>query len=407
MPGLWSSPVCLTVICFLSCSVAPSPAPSPAKDEVASGLQYGHLKTNITLACGKSPVRTPVVWRLNHSSALPWHQLTSNGSLILLQTDHSAQGDYSCYDNQGLLLHSLRLRLGYPPGPLSISCRVPNHTHVRCSWADSAETHLPAEYTASYGGKNQEEDDWRPCVVDASGKHCDINQPGFWQVTHVLRVTETNALGSQTTLILFKLYELLKPDPPESVEVGAVEGHPTRLQVSWGFPSSWPQSIAFPLIFHIRYRPQGSAYWSELFSEENQLTIYDALAGYVHQVEVRARDEVNQWTQWSEWSNSVFEQPWEDESTLAPTEEVFPEEFFPSETSPHFTKPETSTQRSHNPGFEDEGNLGLVVLLVLFSVVILSTVLSLVFVMWVKQRRQNQANKQELTSVVKMKSMPI
>lgn len=38
---------------------------------------------------------------------------------------------------------------------------------------------------------------------------------------------------------------------------------------------------------------------------------------------------------------------------------------------------------SHSdPSFEDEVNLGLVIVLVLFSVVILTTVLSLVFVMW-------------------------
>ncbi|XP_072309683.1 interleukin-11 receptor subunit alpha [Eucyclogobius newberryi] len=405
MPGLWSSPVCLTVICFLSWSLAPSRAQN-GKDEV-SGLQYGRLESNVTLACGKSPIRTPVVWHLNHSSELPWHQVTSNGSLILLQTDHSAQGDYSCYDNQGLLVHSLRLRLGYPPGELSISCRVPSHKHVRCSWADSTDTHLPSEYTASYGGNNQEEDGWRPCVVDASGKVCDIYHPGFWQVTHILQVTETNALGSSTTQAFFKLHELLKPDPPESVVVDSVEGYRTRLMVSWSFPSSWPQEDAFPLMFHVRYRPQGSSYWSELFSEEGQLTIFDALAGHVHQVEVRARDEFNQWTQWSEWSDPGFERPWEDDSTLRPTEEVFPEEFFPSEMIPVATKPATSTAKSQHPEYENEGSLGLVILLVLFSVVILSTVLSLAFVMWVKQRRRNQANKQELSSMVKMKSMSI
>uniref|UniRef100_A0A8C6UTH7 Fibronectin type-III domain-containing protein n=1 Tax=Neogobius melanostomus TaxID=47308 RepID=A0A8C6UTH7_9GOBI len=257
------------------------------------GLQFGCLKSNVTLACGKH--QTPVVWHFNHSSALPWHQVTSNGSLILLQTDHSAQGDYSCYDHQGLLVHSLTLRLGYPPGPLSISCRVPNHKHVRCSWADSVDTYLPAVYN--------DEDSWRPCVVDASGKHCDIDQPGFWQTTHILRVTETNALGDQTTLLLFKLYDLLKPDPPEYVTVDALEGHPTRLQVSWSFPSSWPQGIAFPLIFHIRYRPQESSYWSEVLSEESPLVIFDALAGHVHQVEVRAQDEVNQESHWSEWTD--------------------------------------------------------------------------------------------------------
>ncbi|KAJ0057716.1 hypothetical protein NL108_013594 [Boleophthalmus pectinirostris] len=399
MPGLWSSsPVCLTVICFLSWSLAPSRAQN-GKDEV-SGLEYGRLKSNVTLACGKSPIRTPVVWHFNHSSELPWHQVTSNGSLILLQTDHSAQGDYSCYDNQGLLVRSLRLRLGYPPGPLSISCRVPSHKHVLCSWADSADTNLPAQYTASYGSKNQEKE----CVVDASGKHCDIHLPGFWQIAHFLRVTETNALGSQSTIIFLKLHDLLKPDPPESVAAEAIEGYPTRLHVSWSFPSSWHEdSIAFPLTFQVRYRPQGSAYWSEMYSDESQIVIYDALMGHVHQVEVRARDEVNPSSHWSEWSAPVYVQPWEDDSTLEPTDEDVTPEIFPIST-----KPETSTARSHNhPQYEDDGNVGLVILLVLFSVVILSTVLSLVFVMWVKQRRRNQANKQELTSMVKMKSMSI
>lgn len=398
MPGLWSSPVCLTVICFLSWSLAPSRAQN-GRDEV-SGLQYGHLRSNVTLACGNSPVRTPVVWHLNHSSVLPWHQVTSNGSLILLQTDLSAQGDYSCYDQQGLLVHSLSLRLGYPPGPLNISCRVPSHTQFRCSWSSYKDTYLPAKYNASFG-------DSKPCAVDTSEKHCDIHQPGFWQVTHFLKVTETNALDSQTTILQFKLYELLKPDPPESVVVDTFEGHPTRLQISWSFPSSWPRDDAFPLTFHIRYRPQGSSYWSESFTDESPRIIFDALAGHVHEVEVRARDEVNQYSLWSEWSVPVLVTPWQDDLIPDPTEELHQEVFFPNGFFPPFTKPETSTAKSHNPAYEEEGNLGLVVLLVLFSVVIFTTVLSLVFVMWVKQRRRNQENKQELTSMVKMKSMSI
>lgn len=58
------------------------------------------------------PTRLPVIWRLNYSSALPWHKVTSDGALVLLHVDHSAQGNYSCYDNQGFLLHSVKLRLG-------------------------------------------------------------------------------------------------------------------------------------------------------------------------------------------------------------------------------------------------------------------------------------------------------
>lgn len=396
MPGPLSSPVCLTVIWFLSCSLHPSCA-QIWTDEV-SGVQYGRLDSNVTLACGTSHTGIPVVWHLNHNSALPWHKVTSDGSLVLLRADHSAQGNYSCYDDRGLLLHSVKLRLGHPPGLLGISCQVPNHTHVRCSWVDSVKTFLPAKYDASFRGTAQE---WRPCVVDVSRKLCDVYDPAFWQTIHTLRVTETNGLGSETTYYQFKLHELLKPDPPESVSARELEGYSKRLIVSWDFPASWPSHDAFPLIFHIRYRPLGSIYWSEIYSEESPVVIFDALASHLHQVQVRAHDEVNSESQWSEWSPLLQVKPWEVSTPDEPAEDPLPDLFLFS------TKPETSTAKSHNPVPEDEGSLGLVILLVLFSVVILTTVLSLIFVVWVRQRRRDHVTKQELTSMVKMKSMPI
>lgn len=59
-----------------------------------------------------SLTRLPVSWHLSHSAVLPWHQVTPNGSLVLLRVNHSAQGTYSCYDNSGRLLRSIKLRLG-------------------------------------------------------------------------------------------------------------------------------------------------------------------------------------------------------------------------------------------------------------------------------------------------------
>ncbi|XP_034751626.1 interleukin-11 receptor subunit alpha [Etheostoma cragini] len=396
MPGLLSSPVCLTVICFLSWSLRPSRAQIQTDEE--SAVQYGRLESNVTLACGKSQIMIPVVWHHNHSSVLPWHKVTSDGTLVLRHVNHSAQGNYSCYDNRGLLLHSVKLRLGHPPGLLSISCQVPNHTHVRCSWVDSVKTFLPAKYNASFRGNGQE---WRPCVVDVARKHCDVDHPAFWQTIHTLRISKTNALGSETTYVRFKLHELLKPDPPESVLVNELEGYPKRLIVSWNFPSSWPLHDAFPLMFQIRYRPLGSIYWSEVYSEESPVVIFDALAGYFHQVQLRARDEVNSESQWSEWSPLLLVRPWEESPTSESTE-------LPNIVFTFNTKPETPTANTHNPYHpEDEGNFGLVILLVLFSVVILTTVLSLIFVVWVRQRRHDHVTKQELTSMVKMKSMPI
>lgn len=52
--------------------------------------------------------------------------------------------------------------------------------------------------------------EWRPCVVDIARKHCDVDHPAFWQTIHTLRVTETNGLGSKTTLVRLKLHDLCK-----------------------------------------------------------------------------------------------------------------------------------------------------------------------------------------------------
>lgn len=57
---------------------------------------------------------------------------------------------------------------------------------------------------------------------------------------------------------------VVKPNPPESVSAKEVEGFPTRLRVTWDYPSSWPLENAFPLLFQIRYRPYGSKVWSQV-----------------------------------------------------------------------------------------------------------------------------------------------
>lgn len=49
----------------------------------------------------------------------------------------------------------------------------------------------------------------------------------------------------------------------------------------------------------------------QIYSEESPVVISDALAGHLHQVQVRARDEVNSESQWSEWSPLLLVRPWE------------------------------------------------------------------------------------------------
>lgn len=49
-------------------------------------------------------------WRFNGSLVPPWQ--THEGLLTLLNTTHSMEGNYSCHDERGTLLQSIKLRLG-------------------------------------------------------------------------------------------------------------------------------------------------------------------------------------------------------------------------------------------------------------------------------------------------------
>uniref|UniRef100_A0A673YG24 Interleukin-11 receptor subunit alpha-like n=1 Tax=Salmo trutta TaxID=8032 RepID=A0A673YG24_SALTR len=292
-------------------------------------------------------VGTRAIWRLNRSSVLPWHhQVTSDGHLVLLQADRAAEGNYSCHDNRGRLIRTTRLRLGHPPGLLNVSCRVSNHSLVLCSWVESVKTLLP------HG------------AVD----------PTMWQHYHNINITETNPLGSQTTILVVKFHELSRP--PRGSNSSGDGGYPMRLQVYWTYPASWlHDAVPFPLRFQLRYRPVGFSTWSTVESKASPLLITDALAGHAHQLQVRAQDDINPDSQWSDWSPLLQACPWSGENTSV--SQMEPYCLYSSE--------------------EDGGSL--LILLALFAGIIL--------VLVVRQRRRDNVTKQELTSMVKMKSMPI
>ncbi|KAK6322925.1 hypothetical protein J4Q44_G00077170 [Coregonus suidteri] len=365
---------------------------------MVSDVQYGRLGSNVTLVCGAALDRTSVEWRLNRRSVLPWqHRVTSDGHLVLLHADHTAEGNYSCSDDQGFLIQTTRLRLGHPPGLLNVSCRVSNHSLVLCSWVESVKTHLPAQYHASYRGNKSQV---RMCVVSSpTQRQCTITDPTMWQQYHDINITETNPLGSHTTILMVKLHELLQPDPPEAVTAVGVVGYPMVLRVYWRYPASWlHDAVPFPLVFQLRYRPVGSSVWSTVESKASPLLITDALAGHAHQLQVRAQDEINPDSQWSDWSPLLQGCPWSG-GAAEPTEETFPVDYNDSDTDPS-----TADTKSENP--EDDGG-SMLILLALFTGIILALASSLLVLMWVRQWRRDNVTKQELTSMVKMKSMPI
>ncbi|KAJ8007510.1 hypothetical protein DPEC_G00118240 [Dallia pectoralis] len=362
-------------------------------------VQYGRLGSNVTLVCRVGPGRLSEEWRLNRNSTLPrQHHVTSDGSLVLVHADHASEGNYSCHDNQGLLIQTIRLRLGYPPGLLSVSCRVPNHHLVFCSWQESVKTHLPAHYHASYSSGR---DHVMPCDMSPPPQqHCTINQPTMWRPNHDINITETNPLGSWTTVVRLSFGKLLKPDPPEAVTAEGVVGYSRRLHVTWRLPRTWPNdSVPFPLNVQLRYQPVGSVVWSTVETEDSHMVLTDALEATAHYLQVRVQDGNNGDSQWSDWSPVLQAWPWS-RSTVQPTEET-PADYNDNDTDT------AATTESKSENLEETGSVGVVVLMALFAGIILALVSSLSAITWIKQRRRANGTKQELTSMVKMKSMPV
>ncbi|TRY54405.1 hypothetical protein DNTS_023682 [Danionella cerebrum] len=355
-PGRWSI--------YWAPSVPSGIHPCSLRQDPFSDAKFSGLGSRVTLTCAGSLIGSPVEWRFNGSSVPPWQ--THEGSLLLLNTTQAMEGNYSCHDEQGALLQSIKLRMG---------------------------RNLKGSFSRN------------PCEQEDLGlNECTITDPPLWSALKFLvNITEINPLGSNSTIIQIDPLQLLKPDPPEDVQVFPVEGEPTQLLVQWSCPPSWPVQLhIFPLKFLLRYRPVGSKYWSMLDTEgDMSVKIMDALLGHLHEIQIRAQDALINHSQWSEWSHMVEAQPWI-ELDVESTEEPVDYNFSAINLSPVKT-----TEKSPDSSLEQFGGLRLLVLLGLFAGVMVTVLLTIITLLWLRQRKQNNVKKQELASMVKMKSVPI
>ncbi|XP_072514376.1 interleukin-11 receptor subunit alpha [Salminus brasiliensis] len=399
MPGLVSCPGGLIVIGILTLFFVH--ISSEIWSNEVSDVQFGSLGSSVTLTCGGAQRGSPVHWRQNGSSVRFRQTHTSNGTLVLPNTTRSMEGNYSCHNLRGVLLQTIRIRLGHPPSYLSVSCRVPNHFKIQCSWTQRVTTHLPTKYITTYSVNDERPQHCEQKFIDVN--ECIISNPEFWKPKYLVNITEVNPLGSNSTITYVDLQKSLKPDSPEAVTCLEVMGQPTQLLVQWDLPKSWPTTAGFPLKFELQYRPVGSNLWSKLETEDTSMMIMDALVGHLHHIRVRAQDAFINHSQWSEWSQVVQARPWSDPllTVEETTEEVFDIPIFPS------TFPVKATEKSPDPSFNENGSLGLLITLGLFAAVMVAVVFTIIVLLWIRNRRRDSVTKQELTSMVKMKSLPI
>ncbi|XP_042551323.1 interleukin-11 receptor subunit alpha isoform X3 [Dipodomys spectabilis] len=284
-----------------------------------SGVQYGQLGKSVMLCCPGVNAGTPVSWfRDGESGMLQGPDAGLGNELVLVGADSSDEGTYICRTLDGALEGMVNLKLGYPPARPVVSCQAAAYENFSCTWRSSQVSGLPTRYFTSYRKKNVPEaansqsegsstGPW-PCPQEPPGAtRCVVHGAEFWS-KYRINVTEVNPLGASTRLLDVSLQNILRPDPPQGLQVESVPGYPRRLRASWTYPASWPRQPHFLLKFRLQYRPAQHPVWSMVEPTGLEEVITDAVAGLSHTVRVSARDFLDAGT-WSAWSPEVWGTP--------------------------------------------------------------------------------------------------
>ncbi|XP_012882051.1 PREDICTED: interleukin-11 receptor subunit alpha [Dipodomys ordii] len=312
-----------------------------------SGVQYGQLGKSVMLCCPGVNAGTPVSWfRDGDSGMLQGPDAGLGNELVLVGADSSDEGTYICRTLDGALEGMVNLKLGYPPARPVVSCQAAAYENFSCTWRSSQVSGLPTRYFTSYRKKNAPEaansqsegsstGPW-PCPQEPPGAtRCVVHGAEFWS-KYRINVTEVNPLGASTRLLDVSLQNILRPDPPQGLQVESVPGYPRRLRASWTYPASWPRQPHFLLKFRLQYRPAQHPVWSMVEPTGLEEVITDAVAGLSHTVRVSARDFLDAGT-WSAWSPEVWGTPSTGPLTKIPVEDQLPMQ--PRETEDQVDSP--------------------------------------------------------------------
>ncbi|NXE99301.1 IL27B protein, partial [Menura novaehollandiae] len=202
---------------------------------------------------------------------------------------------------------------------------------VNCSWGLSPEPLLDTNFEATYRsvgvpktrlGPSRVTQPWPAVPVPRHGPvsgECTLTGPrscsfGDLQVfsltPYVLNVTARNPLGAASGMLPFLLENIIKPDPPEALQVSPIPGEPRKLLLEWSPPASWPFPEYFPLQYRIRYsRDNDSVPTTVGPFELTSHTLRDLEPGTLLHIQVAAKDLADS-GEFSAWSPPASGTPW-------------------------------------------------------------------------------------------------
>ncbi|CAL9683603.1 unnamed protein product [Knipowitschia caucasica] len=313
------------------------------RSQLVGRNQYEKMGSDVTMLCGALDNSTSVTWKVNGTDVKAPHRV-EGPRLLLTRVNSSHNGLYSCFQNpHGERRDSINLRIGLPPGDLTITCR--SNTYPKgfyCTWTQLHRTFIPTNFDVDVQ-HNQRSLEVQPDPFHKN--RCHVRFPEvFSSFLYLVNITAINSLGKASTIYSFEESNIVKPDPPERVVATPVRNNPRRLEVSWNSPSTWPEINSFPLKYFLRYRPLIREQWQHVeLSDSTTHTITDAYAGKEYIIQVAAKDtEIGTW---SDWSVAVHATTWIGEITSPP--DVDP--VIPAKTSPSSVPSSKAPQKAEPP----------------------------------------------------------
>ncbi|XP_051554042.1 interleukin-27 subunit beta-like isoform X2 [Myxocyprinus asiaticus] len=221
-----------------------------------------------------------VEWRLNSSV------LYSSPILYIQNTSLKDQGIYTCHQQNGDLIQTLSLHLGY------VYCWSPSYPkRAICSWTLNPDPILPTHYIATYRSYSDPLSSAQQCQKwEEQDSQCVLEElEMFEREPTLINITAINALGSATRIWPFIFEDIVKPDPPVNVTVMVMPGR--KLSVQWGPPPTWLDPVNFPLKYTVKF------YWGKPDTartlgpyESNKMVLSGLVAGRTYYIQISAKD---------------------------------------------------------------------------------------------------------------------